>query len=100
MIEYFIMDKASNSLIRVPTEQPGCWIALFEPTPEELEEISQRFHIDEDDIAAPLDLEEISRSNATKTTLCSLLTRHFMTSHQEKSVTKQFLLEFSKQKSM
>ncbi len=61
MIEYFIMDKASNSLIRVPTEQPGCWIALFEPTPEELEEISQRFHIDEDDIAAPLDLEEISR---------------------------------------
>ena len=61
MIEYFILEEKSNSLIRVPTEQPGCWIALFEPTLEELQETAQRFHIDEDDIAAPLDLEEISR---------------------------------------
>ena len=61
MIEYFIMDEASNSLVRVPSEQPGCWIALFEPTEEELVETAQRFHIDEDDIVAPLDLEEISR---------------------------------------
>ena len=61
MIEYFVLEEKSNSLIRVPAEQPGCWIALFEPTPEELEETAQRFHIDEDDIAAPLDLEEISR---------------------------------------
>ena len=55
MIEYFVLEEKSNSLIRVPTEQPGCWIALFEPTPEELEETAQRFRIDEDDIAAPLD---------------------------------------------
>ena len=32
MIEYFILEEKSNSLIRVPTEQPGCWIALFEPS--------------------------------------------------------------------
>lgn len=61
MIEYFIMDEASNSLVRVPNEQPGCWIALFEPSEKELTETAQRFHIDEDDIVAPLDLEEISR---------------------------------------
>ena len=61
MIEYFIMDERANSLIRVPEEQPGCWIALFEPTEEELAETSKRFHIDEDDIIAPLDPEEISR---------------------------------------
>lgn len=61
MIEYFVLEEKSNSLIRVPNEQPGCWIALFEPTQEELDETAQRFHIDEDDIAAPLDLEEISR---------------------------------------
>lgn len=61
MIEYFILEEQNRSLIRVPSEQPGCWIALFEPTADELDEIAKRFNIDEDDIAAPLDPEEISR---------------------------------------
>lgn len=61
MIEYFIMNERTNSLIRVPNEQPGCWIALFDPTEDELNDTAQRFHIDEDDIIAPLDPEEISR---------------------------------------
>ncbi|MEF2655283.1 MAG: magnesium transporter CorA family protein [Eggerthellaceae bacterium] len=61
MIEYFIMDEKNNSLVKISHEQPGCWIALFEPTPEELKETATRFRIDEDDIAAPLDPEEISR---------------------------------------
>lgn len=61
MIEYFVTDEAKHSLERVPEEQPGCWIALFEPTEQELMETAHRFRIDEDDIVAPLDLEEISR---------------------------------------
>lgn len=61
MIEYFQTDKPSNALIKVDYEQPGCWIALFEPTEEELKETAQRFSIDVDDLRAPLDLEEVSR---------------------------------------
>ncbi|MFR7747076.1 MAG: magnesium transporter CorA family protein [Eggerthellaceae bacterium] len=61
MIEYFVMDANTQSLIRVPEELPGCWIALFNPTDEELESTAKRFHIDPDDLSAPLDPEEISR---------------------------------------
>ena len=73
MIEYFVLEEKSNSLIRVPNEQPGCWIALFEPTQEELDETAQRFHIDEDDIAAPLDLEEIFFFTCFFTARCNRL---------------------------
>ncbi len=38
MIEFFHTDEESRSLTKLDTEQPGCWIALFEPTAEELEE--------------------------------------------------------------
>lgn len=61
MIEYFCTDERTNGLTKIEHEQPGCWIALFEPTTEELSSIARRFSIDEDDIRAPLDLEEVSR---------------------------------------
>lgn len=61
MIEYFRTDEQTKTLIKLESEQPGCWIALFNPTQEELDIISNQFDIDEDDIRAPLDLEEISR---------------------------------------
>lgn len=61
MIEYFLTDPKTRSLVKIDDEQPGCWIALFEPTERDLAEISRRFSIDEDDIRAPLDLEEVSR---------------------------------------
>lgn len=61
MIEHFRTDKTSRSLVKLEAEEPGCWIALFEPTPEELTDTARRFSIDEDDLRAPLDLEEVSR---------------------------------------
>ena len=61
MIEYFCTDEQTRSLVKLDEEKPGCWIALFEPTPEELSQITQRFGIEEDDVCAPLDLEEVSR---------------------------------------
>ena len=61
MIEFFHTDEESRSLTKLDTEQPGCWIALFEPTAEELADVAERFAIDADDLRAPLDLEEVSR---------------------------------------
>ena len=59
--QYFCTDEQTRSLVKLDEEKPGCWIALFEPTPEELSQITQRFGIEEDDVCAPLDLEEVSR---------------------------------------
>ena len=39
----------------------GCWIALTDPTATEILEIADRYHIDPDDLRAPLDEEERSR---------------------------------------
>lgn len=61
MIEFFLTDSATGSLAKIEDEQPGCWIALFQPTREEIVLTAQRFGIDEDDLRAPLDLEEVSR---------------------------------------
>ena len=41
--------------------QPGCWIALTNPTRAEIFEISEQFGIEVDDLRAPLDEEERSR---------------------------------------
>ena len=61
MIEYFRTDEVKHSLVKLDEECDGCWIALFEPTGEELRSIAERFSIDEDDLRAPLDPEEVSR---------------------------------------
>lgn len=39
---------------------PGCWVAATNPTAGELLKLSKRFHIDMDDLKAPLDEEERS----------------------------------------
>lgn len=64
MIEYFHTSGVAKSLQKLDSEEPGCWIALFEPTLEELADIAERFGIDPDDLRAPLDLEEVSRVEA------------------------------------
>ena len=61
MIEYFRTDNVYGSLEKLDEEEEGCWIALFDPTEEELTSTALRFGIDLDDMRAPLDLEEISR---------------------------------------
>lgn len=61
MIEYFLTDESRHSLTKLEQEEPGCWIALFNPTTEELDETARRFALDEDDVRAALDPEEVSR---------------------------------------
>lgn len=61
MIEYFRATGDTRSLVKLDAEEHGCWIALFEPTFEELRAVSERFSIDQDDLMAPLDPEEVSR---------------------------------------
>lgn len=61
MIEYFRTDERTRSLVKLDEEEAGCWIALFEPTDGELAAIAHRFAIEEEDLRAPLDLEEVSR---------------------------------------
>ena len=39
----------------------GCWVALTDPTATEILEIADQYHIDPDDLRAPLDEEERSR---------------------------------------
>lgn len=41
--------------------QEGCWIVLADPTATEILEIADKYHIDQDDLRAPLDEEERSR---------------------------------------
>ena len=41
--------------------QPGCWIALTDPTATEILEIAETYNIDPDHLKAPLDEEERSR---------------------------------------
>lgn len=60
MIEYFCTDE-QHSLRKLDKEEPGCWIAVFEPTPDELSQISSKFGFEEEDATAALDLEEVSR---------------------------------------
>lgn len=41
--------------------QEGCWVALINPTATEILDIAERYHIEQDDLRAPLDEEERSR---------------------------------------
>ncbi len=60
MIEYFHIDEL-HTLQKVNAMTPGCWVAVFEPTPEELDWLCVTFGIEEEDACAALDLEEVSR---------------------------------------
>ncbi len=60
MIEYFRTSE-QHALQKIDEEAPGCWIALFEPTADELAWLGDRFGIEEEDARAALDLEEVSR---------------------------------------
>ena len=60
MIEYFRTDE-QRALRKIEREEPGCWVAAFEPTPDELAWLSAEFGFAEEDARAALDLEEVSR---------------------------------------
>lgn len=59
MIKIYITRKGVLEQIDEP--EKGCWINLVHPSEKELKEIGERYNIDEDDITAPLDIEEASR---------------------------------------
>lgn len=44
--------------------QEGCWVALVDPTATEILDIANEYHIEVDDLRAPLDEEERSRIEA------------------------------------
>jgi magnesium transporter len=51
-----------NGLVKqIEKAQPGCWIALTNPTEEETFNISTQFNVDQDSLRAALDEEERSR---------------------------------------
>lgn len=54
--------KTEEGMVHQKDEiQPGCWVALTDPTATEILEISEKFGIDSDHVRAPLDEEESSR---------------------------------------
>lgn len=50
-----------NGVLQVEEYDNGCWIALTNPTAEELREVADKYNIAPDDLRAPLDEEERSR---------------------------------------
>ena len=66
MIEYFRTTEDTRSLVKLDAEEHGCWIALFEPTFDELHEISERFEIDRRGVAcgAQRALHHVHRGHA------------------------------------
>ena len=59
MIKIYLTKDGKLETIDKP--QKGCWINLVHPTEKELQEIEDKYHIESDDLRAPLDEEEASR---------------------------------------
>lgn len=59
MIEIF--KTFDDGLRQIKDYEDGCWIALTNPSPTELLEVSEQFEVDIDHLRAPLDEEERSR---------------------------------------
>ncbi len=56
-----------GTIHQIQEPQEGCWIALTNPTANEIFEIAERFDLEVDDVRAPLDEEERSRIEAEDT---------------------------------
>lgn len=59
-----IYKTIDGQLQEISQPQEGCWIAMTNPTATEIYEMSEKFHIEVDDLRAPLDEEERSRIEA------------------------------------
>ena len=44
----------------------GCWINLFDPSPNEINDLAQKLGIPHDFLTAPLDTDEIPRTSVGK----------------------------------
>ena len=56
-----IFKTMDGKIHQVEEASEGCWLALTDPTATEIFEVSNQFHIEVDDLRAPLDEEERSR---------------------------------------
>ncbi len=56
-----IFKSAEGGVLQIETFESGCWIAMTNPTAEEMYEITEKYHIASDDLRAALDEEERSR---------------------------------------
>ena len=56
-----IFKTAESGVLQIENFKPGCWVAMTNPTAEELHEVATRYDIDATDMRAPLDEEERSR---------------------------------------
>ena len=56
-----IFKTVDGKIHQVDEASEGCWLALTDPTATEIFEIARRYHIEVDDLRAPLDEEERSR---------------------------------------
>lgn len=56
-----IFKTAESGALQIENFEPGCWVAMTNPTAEELHEVATRYDIDATDMRAPLDEEERSR---------------------------------------
>ncbi len=72
LIELLELEKSLETMIRifktidgkihqVEEASEGCWLALTDPTATEIFEVARKYHIEVDDLRAPLDEEERSR---------------------------------------
>lgn len=56
-----IFKTTENGVLQIPEFEEGCWIAMTNPTAEELYNVSSKYNIAPDDLRASLDEEERSR---------------------------------------
>ncbi len=56
-----IFKTEEGTIHQIEETETGCWVALTNPTATEILEVAERYHIDPDDVKAPLDEEERSR---------------------------------------
>lgn len=56
-----ILKTTDNGVLQTEDYDEGCWIALTNPTAEELQDVAVRYNIAPDDLRASLDEEERSR---------------------------------------
>lgn len=68
-----IFKTVDDKLVKCDTITEGCWVALTQPTREELEHVEQETEVDIQDLKAPLDDEERSRIEVEGSTIIILV---------------------------
>ncbi|MEK7620930.1 MAG: magnesium transporter CorA family protein [Patescibacteria group bacterium] len=61
MISYFYKDVRSNDLLTLDKHRAGAWVCVEHPTPEEIDSLVEKFHLDAGHLSDALDAEEMPR---------------------------------------